>query len=51
MKSKYITLLELRKELLFKGDREKADELWMKAMELRKAGKVSKEEIRAAAYL
>ena len=51
MKSKYITLLELRKEMLYKGDREKADELWMKAMELRRSGKVSAEEIKAAAYL
>ena len=49
--SNYIKIMELRKMALRKGKSAEAMKLWEKAMELRKAGKVSKEEMLAAAYL
>lgn len=49
--SKYVELMGARKAALRKGDREKADSLWKEAMVLKKSGKVSKEEMLAAAYI
>jgi len=49
--SEYVKIMELRKIALRKGKTEEAMKLQMKAMRLRKAGKVSPEEMQAAAYL
>lgn len=49
--SNYVKLMELRKMALRKGKTEKALELQKKAMELRVAGKVTSDEMTAAAYI
>lgn len=49
--SNYVRIMELRKMALRKGKEEEATALWEKAMALRKAGKVSREEMLAAAYI
>jgi len=49
--SDYVKIMELRKMALRRGKTEEAMKLQMSAMELRKAGKVSPEEMQAAAYI
>ena len=49
--SDYVKIMELRKRALRKGDQEVALKLFKKAMELRDAGKVSEDEMMAAAYI
>lgn len=51
MKSKYVELMGARKAAMRKGDRETANKLYMAARKLKESGKVSKEEIIAAAYI
>ena len=49
--SDYVKIMELRKMALRKGDKDKALQLHKKAMKLRDSGKVSDDEMIAAAYI
>ena len=49
--SDYVKIMELRKMALRKGDQETAIKLHKKARALRDSGKVSDDEMMAAAYI
>ncbi len=51
MASEYVKLMELRKLALRRGKKKEADALFVKARAMVKAGKVSSEEMQAAAYI
>lgn len=49
--SKYVELMGARKAAVKKGDTKEANRLFQEAEKLKEAGKVSKEEFIAAAYI
>lgn len=51
MKSKYVELMGARKQALRRGNEEKAKRLFDMAMALVESGKVTEDEMLAAAYI